>query len=67
MAGTTSILKKAQTYAYFCHEVANHLYDGKPYKTHLDLAFKFGFKYRHLLKEERGRIAPIDVLAGIFV
>jgi len=62
-----TLLSKTRDYAYECHSSTNHLYGNKPYSVHLNMAFNFGFKYRHLINFFSNKIDPIDVLAGIFV
>ena len=39
-------------YGILCHNSTNHLYDGKPYSTHLDLVHSYVEKYKHLLSPD---------------
>jgi len=46
------LIQTAMNYAISCHEKTNHLYDGKPYRIHLQMAYDFGCKYAYLLPKE---------------
>lgn len=45
-------LDKAKNYATRAHRSTNHKYDGRSYVTHLEIAYEYGEKYRHLIPEE---------------
>jgi (p)ppGpp synthase/HD superfamily hydrolase len=42
----------SRDYATKCHKETNHLYDGKPYRTHLNLVVKAMKRFNHLIPEE---------------
>ena len=39
----------ARRFAFYCHKNVNHLYDGKPYETHLDAVGEIAKKYIYLI------------------
>lgn len=50
-ADKIDLVSKAKEYAIKCHSETNHLYDGKPYETHLHWVYVYGIKYGNLLTE----------------
>lgn len=46
----------ARDYATKCHTETNHLYDGKPYQTHLNLVVTAMERFCHLIPEEDRRL-----------
>lgn len=49
-----NIIEKAKNYAINCHRNTNHLYDGKPYETHLNMVFNEALNFIGLIKEVDG-------------
>lgn len=47
-----TIVEKAKTYAINCHESTAHLYDGRPYVTHLQMVVNTANKFIHLIPPE---------------
>ena len=47
-----SIIEKARSYAIGCHERTLHLYDGKPYVTHLQMVVDTANKFIYLVPLE---------------
>lgn len=45
---TSPLIEIAKTYATKCHQETNHMYDGKPYITHLQMVFELGEKFAPL-------------------
>jgi (p)ppGpp synthase/HD superfamily hydrolase len=43
----------AQTYAVSVHASTNHLYDNKPYSTHLKMVVDYAIKYLHLMPKSK--------------
>jgi (p)ppGpp synthase/HD superfamily hydrolase len=58
-----TIIEKARAYAIDCHEKTAHLYDGKPYVTHLQMVFDAANKFIHLVPEGQRE----NVLAACWV
>lgn len=57
-----NIIEITTKHAIEAHKAVNHLYDGKPYETHLTLAVMAGLFFKHLLPHE-----DVDnVIAGIW-
>lgn len=50
-ADGNELVKIAKEYALKCHTETNHLYDGKPYETHLHWVYVYGIKYGNFLTE----------------
>jgi len=46
-------IQRVATYASEAHASVNHTYDGKPYSFHLNMVYDFGFKFKHLLPEDK--------------
>ena len=57
------MIEKAKEYAIDCHSKTGHLYDGKPYETHLQMVFNTAKKFIHLIPDEHQE----NVLAGCWV
>jgi (p)ppGpp synthase/HD superfamily hydrolase len=55
-------IEKARTHAIKAHEEINHLYDGKPYSVHLDMAAKNAVKFSYLIPKEDF----FDVISGVY-
>ena len=49
---TYKIFNKATEYATKCHSETNHLYDGRPYRFHLDMVDDVIMQFIHLIPEE---------------
>jgi (p)ppGpp synthase/HD superfamily hydrolase len=47
---TNIIIQKAKEHGIACHKNTNHLYDGKPYETHLQMVYEEAIKYSHLVE-----------------
>ncbi len=58
-----TIVEKAKTYAIESHEKTAHLYDGKPYVTHLQMVVDTANKFIHLIPEKHRE----NVLAACWV
>jgi len=58
-----TIIEKSKAYAIECHEKTAHLYDGKPYVTHLQMVFDTANKFIHLVPQEHRE----NVLAACWV
>lgn len=56
-------VEKARDFAIKHHEETNHLYDGKPYRFHLEMVFAFALKYIYLIPVKYRHI----VLAAIWL
>ncbi len=54
---STELIETAMSYAIRCHNDTNHKYSGQPYHVHLDLVYKYGCKYAHLLPNAEVEIA----------
>lgn len=46
------LISVARKYAYKCHRDVNHWYDGRRYEYHLEMAFKEGLEFIHLVPHE---------------
>ncbi|MDC0718777.1 hypothetical protein [Nannocystis bainbridge] len=57
------LVQAAQHYATRAHADTNHLYDGRPYATHLSMVVEHALQFVHLLAEDERPIA----LAGAWV
>jgi len=42
-------IETVRRFAFYCHKNVNHLYDGRPYEVHLDMASDVGKKFIHLI------------------
>ncbi len=49
MAETSPFVQTAQAYATSRHEATNHLYDGGPYYTHLQMVVNTAFKFLYVI------------------
>ena len=58
-----TLLSRARQYATDCHTETNHLYDGKPYTTHLLMVQDIAIGFLHLIPKEDWEV----VLAGCWV
>jgi len=57
------MIEKAKIYAVDCHNLTGHQYDGKSYKTHLQMVFDTANKFIHLIPAEHQE----NVLAACWV
>lgn len=48
---TSALVSKAKAFAVAQHSSTNHLYDGKPYDTHLQIVVSFAARFLYLLPE----------------
>ena len=56
-------MEKIKKYGIWCHEEANHKYDGRPYSVHLQMVYDTALKFIHLIPE----IWRDDVLSACWV
>jgi (p)ppGpp synthase/HD superfamily hydrolase len=49
---SSELVVNARYYALKCHTQTNHLYDGKPYETHLKMVVNYAIKYSFLVNKK---------------
>jgi len=57
------LVQVAKNWAIEKHSETNHLYDGKPYQTHLEMVYKWALKFIHLLEGDSKLLSDVLCVA----